>query len=346
MSLENRKNIALIGAGKWGKNLARNFYHLGALHTLCDTNELLLDQYEKTYPGTHVTTNFHNVLSHPSISRVVIALPAIQHYKCVKEALLAGKDVYVEKPLCLDSVEAEELVNMAEKKGRILMVGHLLHYHPYVQRLQEIVASNAIGDLQYVVSNRLDLGPVRKEESALWNYAPHDVSVILSLCGHQLPQQIRCMGSVSVSPGIQDNALLTLRFESGIRAHIYVSWLNPFKEQKLVVVGKKGMLVFDDTKPWKEKLTLTPINVGWSKEQVPHLESSGAEKVVVSQEEPLRAECIHFIQCCNERKTPKTDGREGLRVIQVLNAAQASMEEDGIAKNPCMGVGASPSFAM
>lgn len=328
------KNIALIGAGRWGKNLARNLHQLGALHTICDKSEALLDQYQGEYKGIALTTNFNGVLENPLLTRVVIAAPAILHYKLAKQALLAGKDVYVEKPLCLDSMEAEELIELAEKQGRILMVGHLLQYHPCVHRLQEMVGTGELGKLQYIVSNRLNLGAIRTEENALWNFAPHDVSVILSLCGHRLPIQVRCTGGAYVSHGVADTTLTTLKFEGDIRAHIYVSWLHPFKEQKLIVVGSTGMVVFDDTKPWNEKLILYRNHLKWAEGTIPHIHGAEAERIDIPSSEPLRMECEHFIKCCDERITPRTDGQEGLRVLKVLQAAQASLNLEGAAKNP------------
>ena len=328
------KNLAVVGAGRWGKNLVRNFHELGALYTVCDTNEALLDTLQENYPDVKFSSNYKQVVEDPTITRIVVSAPAIQHYKLAKQALLAGKDVYVEKPLCMDCTEAGELIDIADKQGLILMVGHLLQYHPCVVKLKEIIGAGELGKLQYIVSNRLNLGAYRLEENALWNFAPHDVSVILSLCGHRLPDQVRCMGAAYLSSGIADTTLTTLRFEGNIRAHIYVSWLNPYKEQKLVVVGSDGMAVFDDTKPWEEKLLLHRNHVTWSEGHIPLANQGEPEKIIPSKEEPLRNECSHFLKCCDERLTPLTDGKEGLRVLRVLQAAQASLNVDGEAKSP------------
>lgn len=327
-------NIVVVGGGRWGKNLARNFYELGALHTVCDTNERLLDHYQSQYPEIHVTSNYQSVLDNPLLSRIVIAAPAILHYDLAKKALLAGKDVYVEKPLCLDCEEAQELIDLAEEKGLILMVGHLLQYHPYVIKLHELVSAGELGKLQYIASNRLNLGAIRTEENALWNFAPHDVSVILSLCGHALPNSVRCLGGDFVSPGVADTTLTTLTFDNGIRSHIYVSWLNPFKEQKLVVTGSHGMAVFDDTKPWEEKLILYRNQLKWQNGTDPQIEQTNADAILVPHAEPLKEECRHFIKCCDERIEPRTDGKEALRVLKVLQASQESMDIEGNAKNP------------
>lgn len=330
----SEKSLLLVGAGNWGKNLARNFHGLGALHTLCDANEALLDTYSSLYPDVHLTTNYKTALEQPAINKVVIAAPAILHFTLAKQALLAGKDVYVEKPLCLDSAEGEELIHLAKKQGRILMVGHLLQYHPCVRKLQEIVGRGDLGKLQYITSNRLNLGSIRTEENILWSFAPHDISVILSLCGHQLPQQVRCIGEAYLSQGVADTTMTTLRFAGDVRAHIYVSWLHPFKEQKLIVIGTAGMAVFDDTKPWNEKLVLYRNLVTWKNGNIPQANKSDAEMVEVPQAEPLREECQHFLHCCQHRLEPRTNGQEGLRVLQVLQAAQDSLNHDGEAKQP------------
>lgn len=329
-----KKNLALIGAGYWGKNLARNFFELGALHTLCDNNLSLLQTYKEKYPGVRLVSSLQEVLADKEIQRVAIAAPAFQHYHIAKECLNAGKDVYVEKPLCLDSVEAEELIRIAEQKHLILMVGHLLQYHPCVLRLQEVLGQGEIGKLQYIVSNRLNHGSYRTEENALWNFAPHDVSVILSLCGFQLPEKVRCVGADYLSHGVDDTTITTLKFNGGVRAHIYVSWLNPFKEQKLTIVGSHGMMVFDDTQPWGKKLQLYQNHVTWTHGRTPTANIVEPIAIDPEQKEPLKEECIHFIHCCDERIAPKTDGPEGLRVLQVLQAAQESLNDDGEAHNP------------
>lgn len=329
-----RRNLALLGAGYWGKNLARNFYRLGALHTICDTNEALLDTYQASYPDVQLTTNFKSVLENPDIQSIVIAAPAIRHYALAKLALMANKDVYVEKPLCMNSGEAEELILLAKQQNKVLMVGHLLQYHACVRHLQELVGRGEIGKVQYISSNRLNLGSYRIEENALWNFAPHDISVILSLCGHQLPEQVRCTGAAYLSEGVADITMTTLQFPSEVRAHIYVSWLNPFKEQKLVVVGSSGMVVFDDTKPWGDKLLLYRNHVTWNQGKIPVANKVEPEKIDPPQHEPLQDECAHFLKCCKERIQPLTDGQEGLRVLKVLQAAQASLNDNGEAKCP------------
>ena len=321
-------SLALIGAGYWGKNLARNFHALGALHTLCDANQTTLDGYGAEYAGVNKCQDFARALSNAAIRRVAIAAPAAAHFELAKAALLEGKDVFVEKPLCLEAAQGRELVQLAERKGLVLMVGHLLRYHPHVQELQALLAAGEMGKLHYITSNRLNLGKIRREENALWSFAPHDFSVILSLAGNQVPERVICTGESHLTNGVADTTLTAMRFTGGVRAHVYVSWLNPFKEQKLTVVGSNGMAVFDDTRPWNEKLIIHRHYLTWADGQSPTPSKAKGEAVVVPESEPLRNECAHFLECCLDRRTPRTDGREGLRVLQVLQAAQRSLDHD------------------
>lgn len=327
--MDGKRNLGLIGAGTWGKNLARNFNDLGALAAICDSNPDKL-----VYPEVKNTTEARDLMNDPRITRIAIATPPEFHYDLAKQALLAGKDVYVEKPICLDYHHGEHLVELAERKGRLLMVGHILQYHPCVRRLQEMLRCGDLGKLQHIVSNRLNLGMIRTHESALWCLAPHDISVILSLTGNQLPEQVRCLGGSYLTPGIADTCNLSLRLAEGVRAQVHVSWLHPFKEQKLVVIGSEGLVVFDDTKPWGEKLMIRRHHVRWIEGVIPVPSSAELEPIFVEQVEPLREECSHFIECCDQRKRPRTDGQEGLRVLKVLRAAQASLLEEGVAKDP------------
>ena len=328
-SIQSICDLALIGAGYWGKNLARNFNELGALHTICDSQADTLKTYQAGYTDLKKTTEIQDVLEDAAITKVAIAAPAALHYALVRQMLLAGKDVFVEKPLCLDAAQGQELVELAKQSKRILMVGHLLQYHPCIQKLQALVAEGILGKLYYVTSNRLNLGKIRREENALWSFAPHDISVILSLTGVQLPERISCAGESYLTQGVGDVTLTTLRFVGGVRAHVYVSWLNPFKEQKLTVVGSNGMAVFDDTRPWAEKLILQRDYLTWTNGQMPMPSKSKSETVTVPESEPLKNECVHFLECCGTRRNPRTDGAEGLRVLQVLQMAQRSLESDG-----------------
>ena len=326
--------LALIGAGYWGKNLARNFHALGALHTLCDRDPAILAGYGPEYAGVNRTEDTEQVWSNPAITAVAIAAPAVLHHRLALRALQAGKDVFVEKPLCLDEKEGAELAAQAEQSGRVLMVGHLLHYHPCVRKLQAMVAQGELGRIHYITSNRLNLGKIRREENALWSFAPHDISVILSLMGNQIPEQVRCMGGPYLTQGVADTTLTALRFAGGARAHVHVSWLNPFKEQKLTVVGSNAMAVFDDTRPAGQKLIVHRQPLTWSETGVPTPAKAAGEAVEVADSEPLRNECAHFLDCCRTRARPRTDAPEGLRVLQVLRMAQTSLERDGEAVTP------------
>jgi len=318
--------IAVVGSGYWGKNLVRNFNNLGSLHTICDTNPATLESFAEQYPQVRGVSQYDQVINDPEISGVALATPAPTHAGLARQAMLAGKDVYVEKPLCLSEQEGEELNTLARKENRILMVGHLLWYHPVVLKLKELVDHGELGRIQYIYSNRLNLGKLRREENVLWSFAPHDISVILGLTG-EMPESIRAQGGNYLHQQIADTTVTLLNFSSGIRAHIFVSWLHPFKEQKLVVVGDRQMAVFDDTAPWEEKLQLYPHSIDWNG-NVPVAHKADALQVEVEQDEPLRAECAHFLECIDTRRQPRTDGEEGLRVLTVLNACQASLEQE------------------
>lgn len=313
MSAHNQ-SLALIGCGYWGKNLARNFHELGVLHTICETNATLTKELSDTYEGVTIVSEFDQVLLNNSIKQVAIAAPASQHYELVKASLKAGKDVYVEKPLCLHINEAEDLSQLAEKTDKILMVGHLLQYHPVVQKLQTLVAENAFGTLYRICSRRLNLGKIRTEENVLWSFAPHDISVILSLAGSSQPTSIDCKMEYHLNSKVSDVAHLNIGFDNGIEAEIQVSWLHPFKEQKLCIIGEKAMAVFDDREEWPRKLSI----------QKDYLSGGEIAYLNVKQEEPLKNECSHFISACISREQPKTNAKEGLSVLKILQGAETS----------------------
>lgn len=322
-----RPVVAVVGSGYWGKNLVRNFHNLDALGLICDSNVDTLQAFAGLYPGVKGVTSYADVLTDPSVTGVAIATPAPMHADMVSEALLAGKDVYVEKPLCLTEKEGEELNALAQKLRRILMVGHLLWYHPAVLKLKEMIVKGDLGRIQYIYSNRLNLGKLRREENVLWSFAPHDISVILGLVD-EMPESISAQGGNFLHQRISDTTVTLLNFASGVRAHIFVSWLHPFKEQKLVVVGDKKMAVFDDTAPWPEKLQLYPHVIDWAG-NVPVANKATAYYVEIVEAEPLRQECGHFLECMTQRQRPRTDGAEGVRVLRVLNACQKALESGG-----------------
>jgi len=317
--------VAVVGAGYWGKNLVRNFHELGVLRLICDKNPSLLEQFERLYPTVETCIAFTDVLGRDGISAVVIATPAESHFALVREALRAGKHVLVEKPLALTEAEGRELVAVAEEKRLTLMVGHILQYHPAVIRLKELIDSGELGKIQYIYSNRLNIGKIRTEENILWSFAPHDISVILMLLG-EMPESVYATGGSYLQQHVPDTTVTTLDFPSGVKAHIFVSWLHPFKEQKLVVVGDQKMAVFDDLSD--EKLLLYPHRIQWLN-RMPVATKGEAETPGVEMKEPLRAECMHFLECAGCDFRPRTDGPEGLRVLAVLQASQESLNQNG-----------------
>ncbi len=321
--------ISVVGTGYWGRNLVRNYAALGALQGVCDRDAAVLSQIAGHYPGIQTCLAMTECLANPAVAGVVIATPAETHFPLAREALLAGKHVYVEKPLVLAEPEGKELIRIAAEKKRILMVGHLLHYHPAFQRLQRLCAGGELGRINYIYSHRLNLGKIRREENTLWSFAPHDISMILALAGAD-PEEVIATGGNYLHERIADVTTTHLSFASGLRAHIFVSWLHPFKEQKLVVVGDRKMAVFDDTRPWPDKLLLYPHAIRWEN-HVPVPVKAAPEKVDVPEEEPLRAECLQFLRSMATGEPPATDGTEGLRVLRVLRAAQRSLEQRGLA---------------
>ena len=319
-----KKNIAVVGCGHWGKNLVRNFADLGSLAAVCDPNAEVAQQYADQYLVKNYS--FSEILNDLSIEGVVLAVPAPLHASMAIEVMNAGKHAYVEKPLAMNNLEAERMIASAEENGVQLMVGHLLQYHPIFMALRTLVESGEMGALQYIYSNRLSFGKVRSEEDVIWSFAPHDISMILSLTGHE-PDTVRTESTSILQPDIADTAIVHMEFNSGLKAHISVSWLHPYKEQKLVVVGKNAMAVFDDTKPWGEKLALYR-HVVRSSGSLPSLEKAEVEYVEVSQSEPLRNECQHFVDVVSGDITPLTNGKEGLGVLNVLSAASLSQSKN------------------
>ena len=313
--------IAVIGCGYWGKNIVRNMAEIGALSAVCDHSPALAQKMAETYnvPARSVD----DVLADPAIAGVAIAAPAVLHYALAKAALLAGKDVFVEKPLALNVRDAQELCDLADQHKRILMVGHLLQYHSAFLKLKAMIAAGDLGKIHYIYSNRLNLGKIRKEEDILWSFAPHDISMILGLIGQE-PDSVRAIGSAHLQDSIADVTTTHLSFPGGARAHVFVSWLHPFKEQKLVVIGDRAMAVFDDGQGWDSKLILYPHKIAWDA-GMPVPEKADGQPVVLAISEPLRDECQHFVDSIQSRKTPRTDGREGLRVLSVLAAASKDL---------------------
>jgi predicted dehydrogenase len=320
------KRIAVIGAGYWGANLVRVFHQLGVLHRVCDFSPARLHALGEKYPGVKMDSSCDDVLTDAQVDAVVIATPAETHYDLASRALMAGKDVYVEKPLTLHCEEAEKLTALAESRGLVLMVGHLLEYHPAITCLKDLIERGELGRLEYIYSNRLNMGKVRREENALWSFAPHDISVILLLLG-QMPIQVAATGGTYLQPNVADVTVSTMLFDRGVRAHLFVSWLHPYKEQKLVVVGEHRMAVFDDVRK-TEKLQIYDKKIDLVNGQYV-TERPAARTIEFPPDEPLTLECQHFLQCLDTRQTPKTDGRDGWRVLKVLEASQRSLTMNG-----------------
>ena len=319
-----QKNIAVVGCGHWGKNLVRNFAELGSLAAVCDPNDQLAQSYAEEYSVGNLS--FAAILNSPAIAGVVLAVPAPLHASMAIEVMSAGKHVYVEKPLAMNRIEAEAMIASAKENDVQLMVGHLLQYHPVFMAVRGLVESGELGGLSYIYSNRLSFGKVRSEEDVIWSFAPHDISMILSLTGQE-PESVRTESASILQSNIADTATVHMAFKSGLKAHISVSWLHPYKEQKLVVIGEFAMAVFDDTQPWEQKLALYRHNIDLTGE-VPDLGKSDVQYINVAQSEPLKNECQHFNDAVNGRLIPLTDGDEGLRVLNVLSAATLSQNEN------------------
>jgi len=315
--------IVQIGCGHWGKNLTRNFAEIGALAGIVDGHPETAAKMSESY-GVPVLT-FEDALADPSVDGISLATPAESHAALATRALNAGKHVYVEKPLALEVSDAEALVALADKLDKRLMVGHLLQYHPIFIELRKQVEAGLIGDVQYVYSNRMSLGKFRVEENVLWSFAPHDFSMLLSLVGQE-PSGVTAQGGSFVTSGIADWCTVQFSFDNGVRGHIQTSWLHPFKEQRLVVIGSEGMLVFEDSLPeWDKKLAHYPHAIR-TEGPAPVPEKADAIYLEVAKGEPLKDECRHFVDCIETGKTPRTDGREGLAVLRALDAAEAALQ--------------------
>lgn len=323
-------NIGIVGLGYWGKNILRDLYELRKVHTACDVDPEILKERKKDFPDIKYTRNLEDILSNPAIKAVVISTPAVTHYGLAKAALNAEKDVFVEKPLALNTEDGSELSDLARRKERILMVGHILQYHPAVAKLKELILNKELGDIQYIYSNRLNIGKLRFEENILWSFASHDISAILMLTDDE-PAKVSCFGGDYLNKGVYDVTLTTLEFKNEIKAHIFVSWLHPFKEQKLIVVGSKAMAVFDDLT--REKLFLYPHKIEWKNGKIPVARRAERYTAKIEHKQPLKEELLHFINCVKERKKPKTDAYEALRVLKVLEAAGNSIQNKGLEVN-------------
>ena len=300
---------------------------MGALSSVVDATENGQATARTLSPDAEITDSLDDVLRNDQTQGVALATPAETHADLAIQAMQSGKDVFVEKPMALTLEDAEKMKKVSEETGQILMVGHLLEFHPAVLKLREMIALGELGTINYIYSNRLNFGKVRTEENALWSFAPHDVAVILRLMG-QSPKEVSACGGSYLTSGIADTTMSNLRFSEESRAHIFVSWLHPFKEQRLVVVGDKKMAIFNDVAPFGEKLQLYPQNVEFDG-LIPILKKEDAEFVEHTNTEPLREECKHFLECIQSRNQPLTNAQSGIDVLKVLQACQQSIEQNG-----------------
>jgi UDP-2-acetamido-3-amino-2,3-dideoxy-glucuronate N-acetyltransferase len=334
--------VAVIGCGMWGINHVRVWHELGHLRAVCDESPAQLDQLKSRFPEVQTCDDPDDIIGDPAIDAVVIATPPITHADIGLRALEGGKDVLIEKPLATSVAEAEKVVEVAQRNGSILMVGHVLEYHPGVVALGRLVAEGALGKVQYVYSHRLNFGRLRTEENALWSFAPHDIALLLRLMG-VAPAEVACRGSSFLNEGVADVTLMSLDFGRSVQAHVFVSWLHPFKEHRFVVVGNHQMAVFDDTAQHKDKLLLYPHRVDWVNGRAPVARRAEAIRVPIEDYEPLRAECEAFLQSIKARKQPLTDGYSGLEVLRVLEAGERSLHAGGKPMAPRSGKTESPT---
>lgn len=326
MALSYPLKVGLIGAGYWGQNLLRVFHELGALKIICDLDENILAKRKEQYPDLETTNDFQHLLDDDTLTGIIIASPAVTHYELAKKVLLAGKDAFVEKPLALEVAEGEELTQLAATQGRILMVGHLLLYHPAIIELKKRITQGDLGTLCYICSNRLNFGKLRREENVLWSFAPHDIAVIIDFLG--VPNDVYAVGRAYLQNDIPDITLSTLSFNDSRSAHIFISWLNPFKEQRLTVIGSEAMAVFDDQAV--HKLVVYRHRIQWSSNGAPEAVKVPGEVIVLPADEPLRKEAEHFLECMETRAIPRTDGAEAVEVLKVLEACQKSLNKNSL----------------
>jgi predicted dehydrogenase len=320
-------SVGVVGLGYWGPNLARNFAALpGAeLRWVCDGSAERLAEVGARFPGARASTDLDELLADPGLDAVAIATPVPTHAPLARRALAAGKHAFVEKPLAQSLADAEQVVADAREHDRTLMVGHLLEFHPGVEKLKELVDSDELGKVHYVYGNRLNLGKLRADENALWSLGAHDVSVVLRLAGEE-PIECHAHGESYMREGVEDVVFCYLRFPSGLAAHLHLSWLDPHKERRFTVVGSRRMATFDDMAIERK---LTVYDKGFEQDYRNYGEyiarSGDVWSPVVPNDEPLRLECRHFVECLRDGTTPRSDGASGLRVVRVLEELQRSL---------------------
>ena len=324
--------IGVAGLGYWGPNLARNFSRVADLTWLCDSSPERLEQATASYPGTRATSSLDDLLEDDELDAVALATPVATHAELAERVLRAGKHCFVEKPLARSVEDAESVVAAARDGGRVLMVGHLLEYHPGVQMLKDVIDSGDLGEIRYLYSNRVNLGVLRPDENALWSLGAHDVSVLLRLAGEE-PYECRAVGESYMQEGIEDVVFCYMRFPSGVAAHMHLSWLDPHKDRRLTVVGSKKMATFDDME-LERKLTVYDkgFDESWSSYGEYIARSGDISSPRISNEEPLSIECRHFVERVEDGAEPRSGGEAGLRVVRVLEALDRSLRESSRAE--------------
>jgi predicted dehydrogenase len=328
-------NVGVVGCGYWGPNLVRNFRSLPEcnLKMMCDLSVERLDRLQALYPEVAAERSFDQMLNGAGLHAVVVATSIKLHFPMAKAALLAGKHVLIEKPLAASAAQCEELIDVARQKGLVLMVGHTFLYSPAVRKMKEIIDRGDLGEIRYIGARRLNLGLYQKDINVAWDLAPHDISIILHLL-QELPESVHCCGSAHVTPGIEDVTLMSLKFGRDRSAIIHSSWLDPRKVREMTIVGSKRMIVYDDVAPL-EKIRIFDARV----ERPPHYDTfaefqyayhyGDISSPYLKQEEPLKVECLHFLDCIRESKSPLTCGDRGLELVRILEASSASLKLGG-----------------
>jgi len=327
--------VGVIGCGYWGPNLIRNFVQLNESDVVrvADLDSGRLKHMQALYPGVQTTSDYRDIISDSEIDIVAVATPVKTHFTFGKEALLADKHVFIEKPIAASVREVEELIDLAQKKKRKLMVGHTFEYTGAVRKMKEIIDSGELGEIYYISSQRLNLGLFQQDINVLWDLAPHDISIILYLLGCE-PESVSAIGTSHINPAIEDVAILTMRFSNNLIAFVQASWLDPDKVRKMTVVGSKKMMVYDDVQP-SEKIRIYDKGVELPQHYDTFAEFHYSYKygdIIIPKiegGEPIRTELQHFIDCINNDKTPVSDGVSGLRVVKILEAAQSSIRNLG-----------------
>ena len=333
-------NVGVVGCGYWGPNLIRNFRSLPdcRMKVMCDLNEGRLRHLRAVYPGVATETNLDRMLGDPSLDAVAVATSVRFHFPMARASLLAGKHTLIEKPMAASTAECEELIALAKKQGLILMVGHTFLFSPAIRKIKEIVDHRDIGDIRYISARRLNLGLFQKDINVAWDLAPHDISIILHIMG-EVPRSVNCRGAAHVTPHIEDVTSMNLHFSQDRSAIVHSSWLDPRKVREMTIVGSERMIVYDDVAP-QEKIKIFDARV----ERPPHYDTFAEFQYAyhygdmyspyIKQDEPLKLECQHFLDCIRQGSEPITDGSKGLEVVEILEASSRSLALDGAPVDP------------